>query len=550
MAEDKLRILYVGNSSYLSSGYSTYSHEVLSRLHKTGKFQLAELGQFGAYDDPRALDLPWKHYPVVPNPAVAEEVAEYTSDQINEYGAYKFERACLDFRADVVVNIDDWWGSEFIYRSPLRRHFHAALMPTCDAVPLMDQWVESYRSADAIFTYTDWAADVMRGYGVPVVDAAPPGADIEVFRPVSDRAAHKASLGIPAGSLVVGTVMRNQARKLFPDLIESFATLRRTGHESIRDKLFLYLHTAHPDMGWDIVRLVLDAGVGDRTLFSYQCRACHHAFPSLLAGATAACPKCKAVAATMPDSSRGLSREQLAGVYQTFDTFVQLSVCEGFGLPQVEAAACGVPVFAVDYSAMSDVVRKVGGFPVKVQRFVTEAATGRRLAYPDNGDLVEQLSRYLAAPSVVKHRREAAARAGAVRHYTYDQTAAVWDKHLSGVVPKRTWGEPPRLHTPRVDAPANLADEEFVRWAFSNTLGRPDLAHSFAAVKAARDLMYGTTAGHVMGSIFSDAAAHGRQAFNKLQPFDREHLLNLLIVEAERANRWERERGKALGVTA
>jgi len=547
---EPLRVLYVGNSSYLSSGYGTYSFEVLSRLHRTGRFKIAELGQFGGYDDPRALDLPWKHYPVVPNPAVPDEVAEYTADQINEYGAYKFERTCLDFRPDVVMNVDDWWGSEFLYRSPLRRHYHLATMPTADAAPLMDQWVESYRTADAVFAYTDWSADLMRGYGIPVVGPAPPGADVEVFKPVAGRDEHRAGLGLPAGHYIIGTVMRNQPRKLFPDLIEAFAGLRRAGHPDVRDRAFLYMHTAYPDQGWDIVRLVLDAGVGDRTLVTYRCKACGHAFPSLLAGPTAACPRCKAIAATMPDSSRGLTREQLAGVYQTFDCMVQYSTNEGFGMPMVEAAACGVPVFAVDYSAMSDVVRKVGGFPVKVQRFVTEAATGRRLAYPDNADLVEQLSRYLASPTVVKHRREAAARAGAVKHYTYDQTAAVWERHLSGIVPKRTWGEPPRFHTPLVDAPANLADEEFVRWAFSNTLGRPDLAHSFAAVRATRDLMYGTTAGFVGGSVFSDAAAHGRQAFSKLQPFDRDNLLGLLVGEAERANRWERERGKALGVTA
>lgn len=934
MAADKLRVLYVGNSSYLSSGYATYSFEVLSRLHADGRFEVAELGQFGGYDDPRRHDLPWRHYPVVPDPADPDEREEYARNPGNEYGAWRFERTCLDFRPDAVFGIDDWWGGEFLFRSPLRRHFHLAYMPTCDAVPLMDQWVDSYRAADAVFGYTDWAVGVLRGYGVPALGSAPPGADVATFRPPADRAAHRAALGLPADALVVGSVMRNQPRKLFPDLIEAFAALRAGGPDGVRDRAYLYLHTAHPDQGWDLPRLVLEAGAGDRVLFTYWCRACGHAFPSLLADAKAVCPKCCRHAATMPDSSRGLSRAQLAAVYQAFDCFVQYSVCfppgtevktssgwqtierlspgdrvwthegnwkqveknlvrpyrgkvvtvraqgcvdpvtatpehpflaltaaqtrglsgrdvreqcriaidaggappepafvrvgelvkgdflvvriddtcedvtqldyaayvddkdwvndqtvvvrggkqyprfvevdeefcrflglyaadgstslagsgqiqvtahrdevenqqlarsvmtrmcgqvaslgfyrsrqaatvsasgkpvarlmaelcskgpgkqvpdwatrlpeaklravlqgvfigdghystdrhvsvlsvtsrkladqvqhmlrrlrlrysfavskkpagrldqyrfevggnvaaldltcsrrksanfyygpwhfvqvkevstsdydgmvyncevegdhtystrvgcvhncEGFGLPQVEAAACGAPVFAVDYSAMSDVVRKVNGFPVRVQRFAREPATGRRVAYPDNQDLVDQLGRYLAAPAAVRARREAAAREGALAHYTYDRTARVWADHFAALTPRRTWAEPARIHTPVLDAPPDLADPDWVRWAFGAVLGRPDLADSLAALRLTRDLQQGMTYGYAAGSVFSDAAAHGKTMFTKLHPFDREKALALLAGEAERANFWELERCKALGVT-
>lgn len=548
MVSDKLRVLYVGNSSYLNSGYSVYSHEVLSRLHRTGLFEIAELGQFGQCDDPRVLDLPWKHYPVVPT--TDDEAAEYGASPGNEYGAYKFERTVLDFRCDVVLNIDDWWGAEFIYRSPLRRFFHYCPMPTCDAVPQMDQWVDSYRSADAVFTYTDWAADVLSGYGVNVVGSAPPGADTEVFRPVADRAAHKASQGLPPDCYIVGTVNRNQPRKLYPDLIEAFAQLLRESPASVRDRVFLYLHTAHPDQGWDIPRLVLRNGVGDRTLVTYRCRACGHTFPSLLADAKCCCPKCREFAATMPDSSRGLSREQLAGVFNLFDAYVNYSLNEGFGMGQVEAAACGIPVFAVDYSAMSDVVRKVGGFPVKVERFVTEAATERKLAYPSNADLVEQLGRYLAAPTAVKARRERAAREGVLAHYTYDRTAKIWADHLLSVKPKRTWDEPPRLHEPNLNAPAGLTDEEFVRWAFAAVLGRPEQAHSLTALRLTRDLTNGTTFGFAGSSVYSDAAAHGKNMFTKLMPFDRDQLVSLMVGEVDRANHWELERCKSHGRAA
>src|SRR6185312_14484588 len=99
-----------------------------------------------------------------------------------------------------------------------------------------------------------------------------------------------------------------------------------------------------------------------------------------------------------------VSREVLAAVINTFDAYVQYSVCEGFGMPMVEAAACQIPVFAVDYSAMSDVVRKVKGFPVRVERFFRDRDTGARRALPDNGDLVEGLVKFFSSPRELRAR--------------------------------------------------------------------------------------------------------------------------------------------------
>ena len=43
-----------------------------------------------------------------------------------------------------------------------------------------------------------------------------------------------------------------------------------------------------------------------------------------------------------------------------FDVYVQTAGAEGFGMPILDAMACGTPVVAPDYSAMSEQVRDVG----------------------------------------------------------------------------------------------------------------------------------------------------------------------------------------------
>jgi glycosyltransferase involved in cell wall biosynthesis len=54
---------------------------------------------------------------------------------------------------------------------------------------------------------------------------------------------------------------------------------------------------------------------------------------------------------------RDLSRAQLAELYRRAAALLVTSEAEGFGLPVVEALACGTPVFASDIPAL----REVGG---------------------------------------------------------------------------------------------------------------------------------------------------------------------------------------------
>ena len=62
MSQRKKRILMNGEASYMLSGFGTYSNEVLSRLHDTGKYELAEFATYGFVNDPRDTNVKWKIY--------------------------------------------------------------------------------------------------------------------------------------------------------------------------------------------------------------------------------------------------------------------------------------------------------------------------------------------------------------------------------------------------------------------------------------------------------------------------------------------------------
>jgi hypothetical protein len=234
----------------------------------------------------------------------------------------------------------------------------------------------------------------------------------------------------------------------------------------------------------------------------------------------------------------------LGGVLNLFDVYVQYANSEGFGMPMVEAAACGVPVMAVDYSAMSDVVRKVNGFPIKVQRLLREAETHCLRAVPDNDDLVKQLIAFLSLPDSMRARKGFLSRKGMETNYSYDKTAQIWADYIDSVVPKDTWAFPAHVHEPQLSVPRGLSNEQFVAWGIRNIAGRPELLNSYMAVRMCRDLYMGMTVPHTGGLYINELSNIGTMA--QRGPFNHEIAVQELVKIAEVWNRWETKRAQVV----
>lgn len=542
-------VLFATESSFLSSGYATYTREVMKRLYKMGKFNLVEMGSFGQYNDPRALNFPWKYISTVPNPNSKEEQARYESNIGNKYGAWKFEEICLETKPDIIFSIRDWWADSFIFSSPFRDFYHYSHMPTVDATPLMSQWVASYMEADSIFTYTDWGLEELKrqtGNKAKTISSAPPGADVDVFKPLENKSSIKQGLGLPPDSLIIGTVMRNMKRKLYPDIIQVFEKFLKEAPEEIRNKTYLYLHTSYPDCGWDIPRLLKDYRVGHRTLFTYHCKICKKSYPSTFQDAISFCKNCLNKGLVLPGSGDGVERHELAQIMGIFDIYLQLAQNEGFGMPLVEAASCGVPVLATDYSAMYDVVRKLKGIPIKVLKLQREAETYRQYAIPDLDDLYKQIIKQLMQPSCLLKHSGHIAREAVLEHYTYDRTAKILADHFESVELKdkdKTWNSPSRIFKPSLDIPENLSDDDFIKHCFIKILNRPDKIDSYTATRLSKDLHWLCTTGGMGGIAWNDASALGiEQIETKRGKFDRNEVIKLLVNTAEEFLYWEQKR--------
>ena len=430
---EKLRILFNTEASFLNSGFANYTRELISRLQASGKYDIAELSSYGFVNDPRDVLITWKYYAnAVRNNDPRYEI--YNSHSENQFGKWRFDKVVLDFKPHVVIDVRDYWMSYYVKFSPLRRRFHWILMPTVDSAPQQESWIDTFLSADAIFTYSDWGAETLKtqtANKINYIDTTSPGVNLEIFKPLQNRQQARDFLGIPKDYLIVGSVMRNQKRKLIPELILSFKKYLDTiKNSTLKSKTYLYLHTSYPDMGWDIPELLKNSGLSNRVLFTYKCQACNKISSRVFAGTNIVCPNCMSREMGLSSVSNGIAEQELCAVYNTFDLYVQYAICEGFGMPQVEAAACGVPVCSVDYSAMKDVIKKLYAFSIPVSTYFKEMETKAIRVYPDNDSLVNYMIQFFETPESMRNKKRKKIRSLTEKHYNWEHIANKWENYL------------------------------------------------------------------------------------------------------------------------
>ena len=546
MTNRKKRILLCNEASFLNTGYATYGREVMRRWSDSGKYDVAELSIYAHPAEERLKDIPWRTYPNAPLPNNPEAVQEYNSVATNQFGEWRFEDVCLDFKPDIVVDIRDFWMLEFQERSPFRNLFHWVIMPTVDAEGQNEQWLATYADADAVFTYSDFAVKTLRdesGGSIKCLGSAPPSAD-SVYAPVKDKNEHKARLGLKPDTKIVGTVMRNQRRKLFPDLFEAF---RKFLDATDDPNVFLYCHTSYPDVGWDIPKLIKQHGLASKLLFTYVCEDCDWAFPSFFVDSVTSCSRCGGHKCGLSNVNRGVSTKYLSDVMNTFDLYIQYANSEGFGLPQVEAAACGVPVMSVDYSAMSSAVRKINGIPIKLKTKYLELETGCYRAIPDNDFTAGELVKFFKLSDEERSELGKLSRRGFEKNYSYDKTAKLWERCFDELpIREGVWESPPRLHNPATEIPNGLTNKEIAKWMIVNVLGNPSKLNSYMEARLTRDLNYGVFI-QGTGSLYfnEDSYAYNKPSFQK---FDIQEAYNQLSLMCGKNNYWEQRRAGQIQV--
>jgi glycosyltransferase involved in cell wall biosynthesis len=308
-----MRILWHSNAPWAATGYGTQTAQWVPRLAALGH-EVAISAFYGLQGGPQR----WHDFLVYPRGDVP-----YGSDVVGMHARH--------FRADLVLTLMDQW---VLSHATLDGLNVACWMPV-DAGPLPNHpgLPGSKLSAFDKKVLDDgkrWPIAMTR-FGQRVLDEAgypalyvPHGIDTDVFRPPNDRKLLRESMGL-ADKFVIGIVAANmdKARKGWPEQFAAFAKF----HVKHPDSMLL-CHTADNFAGGLNLRSLAERmGIGDAVNFSSQYL--------MMAGL--------------------IRPESLAPTYAAMDLLSACSLAEGFGLPIVEAMACGTPVVVTDGSAMSEV---------------------------------------------------------------------------------------------------------------------------------------------------------------------------------------------------
>ncbi|TNC53048.1 glycosyltransferase family 4 protein [Rubellimicrobium rubrum] len=174
------------------------------------------------------------------------------------------------------------------------------------------------------------------------------GIDVEAFRPVPDRAALRATLGLPSGPLVgcFGRVRAQKGTDLFVDAMIAVLSQRPDGGGIILGRAT----AEHREFQRGLETRIAQAGLSNRLRF-------------------------------MGEVPVG----EIAQWYQALDLFLAPQRWEGFGVTPIEAMACGVPVVAT----------RVGAF----EEQVVDGATGLLIPPNDAQAMIATLHGALSDPA-------------------------------------------------------------------------------------------------------------------------------------------------------
>lgn len=539
---DKKKILFCTEASFLPTGYGVYSREVLSRLYENPNFEVAELSCYTDSSNLEFKNIPWLAYANKPLPD-SPEMKEYRSNPSNEYGEFTFNTVCLQFQPDFVVDIRDPWVFEYQVRSPFRRFFHHVLMPTVDAAPQHPDWLDLFSQADGVFTYSEFGMEVLNNQSdkIKISAVASPCVSPD-FHILEDQDKNRRELGIPEDLHVVGTVMRNQRRKLYPELFQAFKKLLQ---ETERNNLYLYCHTNFPDVGWSMPELLMEFGLSTKVLFTYKCTTCNNISATFFKDAKSQCENCGNFTNNLAGLGNPLNNKELNKVYNSMDIYIQYANSEGFGMPQLEAAKSGTVVLSVDYSAMSSVIKNINAIPITVNNFYKECETGCYRANPNEKSLLDSLK-----VLIEKSRLELAEMGerfsfNVQLSYDWDKTCEKWADYFTKTPTLErgsSWLSPIEILEPmplnaRLESPRDRVD-----FLIAGVLRRPDLIGGYLWRRLLRDLTYGNRLENAGGEFYFNEH-HIKDQVRSIE-FDYEKAYKEMLDLREYYNIWETHRSK------
>lgn len=317
-----MKIAWASNAPWAPTGYGQQTAQMLPRLQAAGH-DVAAIANYGLYGSV----LEWEGVKVYP------AGSDWSNDTIPAHAFHHFNGD-----PGLLIALYDAWT----LRNPVYAEMNMAVWVPIDHVPAPPMVAAHFQDHGSTpIAMSRFGEKQLRAYGLNPL-YAPHGIDTKVFTPTPTAEAKKI-LGLPADKFLVGMVSTNNSspiiRKAYPEAFAAFAMFNHAHEDTL---LYVHAHNRARLNGADLTSLANGRGIQPESmLFVDEYR--------YLSG--------------------GISQRELALLYSAFDVLLFPSMGEGFGIPAIEAQACGTPVIVTDFSAQTELVAPGAGFLVGSQPF-------------------------------------------------------------------------------------------------------------------------------------------------------------------------------------
>lgn len=310
-----MRFLWQSNAPWAGTGYGAQTKLLLQGLRALGHQPscFAFYGLAGGMIEYDGYDVyPGSGFDTFGNDVVKVHIEESRSDAIVTL-------------IDLFVLDEGVWSSldvPWIAWTPL------------DADGIGHNTLERLKLADVPVAMSYFGAEQMRMHDIEPSATIYHAVDTDIFKP-RDKAECRDALGIDQDAFVVGMVMANKGdRKQYPLQLEAVRQFRDKNPD-IKVRTYIHTEPTHMMGGWDMRELVSVLGLKGEVYSTNQYKT-----------------------TVLPVSTPLMSQ-----VMNTFDVLMNCSAGEGFGIPIVEAQACGVPVITHGVTAMPELT--INGYTVE-----------------------------------------------------------------------------------------------------------------------------------------------------------------------------------------
>jgi glycosyltransferase involved in cell wall biosynthesis len=300
---DKMRILWQSNSPWCNTGYGQQTHQITQRIRDLG-YPIAIFPFYGH----SGQTLMW------------EGMQMFPCEPGQDWGQIRGKIYFDEWKADVLITLQDTWPLE-----GLSEEVKWVPWTPVDHDPIAPMVVSMMHHSAIVkpIAMTRWGQEQLNNAGVESY-YIPHGVHTQCFEPDPElREKRRKLLGFE-DMFVIGMVGTNTVeRKNWSAALRGFEIFARG-----KDDVVFYMHTEmNSKFGVNLFMLREYLKIEEKTCF--------------------------------PDPNKmlmGIDNMEMRALYNTMDVFLLPTKGEGFGIPIVEAQACGVPIITTKCTSHAELV--------------------------------------------------------------------------------------------------------------------------------------------------------------------------------------------------